>query len=929
MIPGEEHEGHRHLEDAEHLEFGCGFADGTIATIETDQEQQAQLEKAMADGSIASGAATINLSEAGATVAGSSVSFPRGLNIAGSAKGKSKSKSKSNQGAGAEATSRHRKLAQLVGNKYTLVVKGRFLDYPFTAKSKEQIGDDVFGTLGDPVNLKSQLEACSFGQLVTVPGPDPTWSSGAYPALKCEGPCIGMTDGVLELDMGVNMAGMTKSDIYNLFVSKTVEALGAEVTGLPGPFDHVIFARETCLTDCGWAAYAYINSWGQMFQGGYISQTGVQTHEMGHNLNLAHSGSQGISWSGGSVGSGGYTDHTCSMGNPLYSDDVGKMCFNPAKNYQIDGWYNDAKLTLDPAGKNGPASLPWEGDVVGVGEYNLRTDQPVTIKIETGTPQDIFVGFNRAAGPNEQNDLADDQVNVIQVDGNDGLGYSQSQLISLLDGVSYSEYTVSGLVDYADLKIKVNSINTATTPGTANLRIGFDQCVDDTACQDLAGGCFTSTCQAQGSVGANVLGCVNTPKSNCCGNDICESGESSTSCPADCIDGPNTVQPDDCSGCWIRDGAMFDVEAKPDADITITGVEYKAYTSSGNVRLYKRVGGRAGYNSGTNLLSNGWEYVTAAAACGSWTYCSINNVSIDVPRGTRVGLLVAYDNGGDVLYYNNNYGPTSDEFITVHEGSAVNLDVATETASSFHNALMFSGKVTYTADLTPPPPACLIDADCDDNDISNGLETCTLGECVPGVPPTNAPTPPPSPSPTPSPTTGPPTPLPTNFPTNPPTTGSPTSSPTTGSPTPSPSKFPTKAPTPAPTNFPTNPPTPAPSQSPVSTIVKYVCQKNEPADTCVAGEPVLGSECVNAAGQTNGSVSCGNVNRGDKCWLADCPDTSGPTPPTAPTAPTPTPPTPTPPPPTSGCTASGAECIEKNCSDCCSQSGGGKPKVCN
>ena len=135
---------------------------------------------------------------------------------------------------------------------------------------------------------------------------------------------------------------------------------------------------------------ASINSWGQMFQGDYISQTGVQTHEMGHNLNLAHSGSPGgLVWSGGTVGAGGYTDHTCSMGNPLYSDDIGRMCFNPAKNYQIDGWYDDAKLVLDPLENIdpqgrlvGPAAMPWEGNVVGVGEYNLRqANEPVTIKV--------------------------------------------------------------------------------------------------------------------------------------------------------------------------------------------------------------------------------------------------------------------------------------------------------------------------------------------------------------------------------------------------------------------------------------------------------------------------------------------------------------------------------------------------------------------
>ena len=49
-------------------------------------------------------------------------------------------------------------------------------------------------------------------------------------------------------------------------------------------------------------------------------------HEVGHNLNLAHSG-----------GKDGrtYTDHTCIMGNPLWQDDVGAMCFNPVKNFQV------------------------------------------------------------------------------------------------------------------------------------------------------------------------------------------------------------------------------------------------------------------------------------------------------------------------------------------------------------------------------------------------------------------------------------------------------------------------------------------------------------------------------------------------------------------------------------------------------------------
>lgn len=102
----------------------------------------------------------------------------------------------------------------------------------------------------DEVNLSSQLEACSFGKLVTVDGPDPAWNGGAFTSIAD----IEAAPGVLEIDMGVNMAGMSKIDIFNLFKSKTIEALGPAVTALPGPFDHVLFSRETCLTECGWAA---------------------------------------------------------------------------------------------------------------------------------------------------------------------------------------------------------------------------------------------------------------------------------------------------------------------------------------------------------------------------------------------------------------------------------------------------------------------------------------------------------------------------------------------------------------------------------------------------------------------------------------------------------------------------------------------------
>ena len=99
----------------------------------------------MVKGQIVSGHAKIDTKAAGATISGSTVHFPRGLDIAGKASGVGNANPKSKA---AEATSRRRKLAQLVGNKYTLVVKGRFIDYPFDGKSADLISDDVFGTSG-------------------------------------------------------------------------------------------------------------------------------------------------------------------------------------------------------------------------------------------------------------------------------------------------------------------------------------------------------------------------------------------------------------------------------------------------------------------------------------------------------------------------------------------------------------------------------------------------------------------------------------------------------------------------------------------------------------------------------------------------------------------------------------------------------------
>ena len=129
-----------------------------------------------------------------------------------------------------------------------------------------------------------------------------------------------------------------------------------------------------------------------------------------------------------------YTDHTCLMGNPLYSDDIGKMCFNPAKSWYVN-WYDDYKTTVDITVPN----ISKQISMVGVAEITVNNNKlPAVMKLETGTSNDYFVGFNRATGRNSQNDEADDEVTIVQT-GNNGESYSQSFLkATLKQGESYS-----------------------------------------------------------------------------------------------------------------------------------------------------------------------------------------------------------------------------------------------------------------------------------------------------------------------------------------------------------------------------------------------------------------------------------------------------------------------------------------------------------
>jgi len=137
-----------------------------------------------------------------------------------------------------------RHLAVVNGDKPILFVRVTAVDGKVHPRTAAQMGDDVFGTLGDPNNLKSQLFDCSNQKLNVLPGdiPDPAANQAA--------------PGVTEVTIGITLENNSRSVIRNAVTTAVQQKLGIS---LPGPYQQVMYSLQGCYQDCGWAAYAYIN----------------------------------------------------------------------------------------------------------------------------------------------------------------------------------------------------------------------------------------------------------------------------------------------------------------------------------------------------------------------------------------------------------------------------------------------------------------------------------------------------------------------------------------------------------------------------------------------------------------------------------------------------------------------------------------------
>mmetsp|Transcript_3617 Transcript_3617/g.5403 ORF Transcript_3617/g.5403 Transcript_3617/m.5403 type:complete len:672 (-) Transcript_3617:219-2234(-) len=491
--------------------------------------------------------------------------------------------------------------------KRALVIKVIDSDGDTVSETPAQLSDYVFGTGGDSITARSQLNACSYGKFDLKPESPEGLDSNTS------------AEGVIKVTIDIPFSS-GKYAVESAVRDEAAKILGYE---LPGEaYDYVMISVK-CYQYCNWAAYAYTNSWLSVFKNEFITQPGVILHELGHNFNLDHSGENESE----------YGDHTCLMGNSgsLYSTDGGRMCYNGAKNWQL-GWYEEDgdKIDLDPNNRDGDDN--WTGTLVGVSDYrNNPNGHAIVIRIRSGINKDLFVSLNRVKGINEQNIEAVDQVIIVETHGNGGDGFSQSWLKGKLSegGMWRSNGTFGNTGEV--LSISAPAIDLAAKPGYADVHI-----------------CLGSMCgfPSISPVPTNKMSLTPTLEPTTSSHPTMKATCSSSLGDANYPGGG-------VSNVYATGGDMFDVTAVK--DVVVTQISFFGGNTL-NYVLYKKIG-LGPFELDDRSNQSAWEHFASGTPETTQFHMlqRLNTASVSIPSGSTHAFSIHVIGHAAIAIYEGNY----------------------------------------------------------------------------------------------------------------------------------------------------------------------------------------------------------------------------------------------------------------------------------
>jgi len=348
----------------------------------------------------------------------------------------------------------HRQLqdSPTFGEKTVLAVRVVTTDDAY-GYSEEYLSEKVFGTSSsvdpNPMNLISQYNACSYNQLNFVKTTHNLVSNGVVTITVPTSTSQGKDVIVNNVTSAINEAFSTSSP--NDIAAHVIYCLPPSAMG-----DSI--------------AYAFVNHWLSVYNNEWCNYPSALMHEIGHNLGFGHAGE----------GAEEYGDQSGMMGYSYSQEHGPAMCFNGAKLWQTD-WYQTAAKTINPAtaSPTGNGDTCFTGLLYGVADFEVGNGAKIVV-VKINDPreeeQDFYVAFNRATGINSGTREGRNQV-LVTTTGEEGRAYSESTLLAKLNAIE--SYTISNFAGTgSDLTVSVDSIETSSNPGFAQVRIeiGGEQC---------------------------------------------------------------------------------------------------------------------------------------------------------------------------------------------------------------------------------------------------------------------------------------------------------------------------------------------------------------------------------------------------------------------------------------------------------------------